>query len=362
MPVATSLIVIPTLTLFGSLYLLRQRVSSKWIHLGKSRFLSDTISSNLNGKTILITGGNTGLGYHTAKDLAKRNATIVLACRNIPAAEEAIAKITKETGNPTMDCMPLDLADLSSVQTFSKAFIEKYPNVYAVICNAGVFIPMEEKRKTRDNYEIHFGINHLGHFALIKNLHPHLQKSDETSRFIIVSSGLMKNGKIDMEKRDFIRDGRPEEVDEKGKKRQSHAPTGYCDSKLMNALTCKYLAKAYPNDTPPDESVESKNNVRFYAVCPGWCKTDLGRHTHFPFYKKIMFTPIMFMFMRSGQQGAQNILFATLEDEKVLQNGGFYRDGKVAEDETKYVEDLMEENLDKKLWDLSEELIAVSKK
>ena len=342
----TSVVLIPTLAV-GSLYYTRRQISSKWINL--NNYQSDTIAQNLNGKVILITGGNTGLGFQVAKDLAKRQGTVVIACRDAAKASEAQKNIIDETGNPNIDCLSLDLADLNSVDEFCSQFTEKYPKVYSVICNAGVFFPMEEKLKTLSNYEINFGINHLGHFALIKKMIPHLQQSGMQSRIIMVSSGLMKYGKIDVKKKDFIYDGR-----QKGEDEKSFFPTGYCDSKLMNALTVKYLAKTF--------SSTNQNNVSFYTACPGMCSTDLGRHINFSFLQKLVFTPIMRMFTRSALQGAQNILHATLEDEKILENGGIYRDGQITETESQHVETLMRENVDNELWDLSEQLLTDEKK
>jgi len=341
--VIKSLIAIPTLAV-GSLFYIRKKSSSKWLNIDSH---SNTITQNLNGKAILITGGNTGLGYQVALELAKRQGTIVIACRDVEKGKKALEEITKQSGNTNVDCIPLDLGNLESVDAFSSQFKAKYPKVYAVVCNAGVWIPMEKKVKTEDNFEAHFGINHLGHFALMKKLIPHLKESGMKSRVVIVSSALMIHGKIDMNKKDFVYEGREDEAKD-GKK--SLIPTGYSDSKLMNALTCKYLANTYP--------IAKNSNVSYYAVCPGWCKTDLSRSVDVSFLKKVFIAPVAFMFMRSSVQGAQNILHVTLEDDETLTSGGFYRDGKIMEKESEYAEKLVEEDLDKKLWELSERLVT----
>lgn len=109
--------------------------------------------------------------------------------------------------------------------------------------------------------------NHLGHFALIQELIPHLEVCTDDSRIIIVSSSLCKSGKIDLNKRDFIYNQR---VIEPGEKKPSFAPTGYCDSKLMNMLTCHEL---------------DGSNIITYAVSPGFCSSELGRNVQTPIYK-----------------------------------------------------------------------------
>ena len=364
MTVVSSIITIPAITA-GCLYVLRRKITSKWIDLSQKEYSDrdgSNIPSNLNGKVVVITGGNTGLGYHVAYDIAKRNGSVVLGCRNIEKGNEALATITKKTGNSNVDCIPLDLGDLKSIDEFTAIFKEKYSkdHIHAIICNAGVWIPMEQKKKTKNNFEAHFGINHLGHYLLVQNLITVIKESQPIQnpcRFVFVSSSLMKNGKLNMENRDFIYEGRKEnETNEDGKKKKnkSFAPTGYCDSKLMNVLTCKYFSQKY------SQSYDSNQhpNILFYSVCPGWCSTDLGRHVHFPWYMKILFAPISFTFMRTGYQGAQNILFAALEDEKYLQNGGFYKDGKVDEDESGFLSNFLDMGVEKELCELSEQLVT----
>ena len=100
-----------------------------------------------------------------------------------------------------MECRKLDLASLQSVQSFAQDIIDRNEKIYALICNAGVWIPDDdsnnENKTTEDRYEAHFGINHLGHFALIQSLIPQMEQSGMDSRIVIVSSSLCKSGKIE---------------------------------------------------------------------------------------------------------------------------------------------------------------------
>eukprot|EP00956_Cyclotella_meneghiniana_P026221 scaffold56180_cov77-Cyclotella_meneghiniana.AAC.2 len=311
------------------IYLFRRRISKNWLTAA-----SITHPVDLTKKRVLITGGNTGLGYQAALDLASRGAHIVLGCRDIRSAESAANKIRAATNNDDVSCMQLDLSSLTSVREFANNVKMRYDSVYALICNAGVWVPMNQKCKTVDGYEIHFGVNHLGHFLLIQELLPLLKSSGMDSRIVMVSSGLSKSGKIDMVTKEFVKEGRPQSEN-------GFAPSGYCDSKLMNALTVHRLAKELEG-----------SNVAAYSVCPGFCKSDLGRYVEMPSYKRVIGGSMMRLFQRSSVQGAQNIVFATVQDKSELVNGGFYQDGKVNEEVM-----ASHKEVEKPLWDLSMDLI-----
>eukprot|EP00957_Ditylum_brightwellii_P173393 13201841-Ditylum_brightwellii.AAC.1 len=133
----------------------------------------------------------------------------------------------------------------------------------------------------------------------------------------------MKSGKIDLKKRDFVYDGRkPEEDKEKG---YSFMPLSYMDSKLMNSVTCRHLAKRI------QEKGATYSHITTYAVSPGFCRSSLGRNVHLPLYRKVLAVPIMLLIQRTSIQGAQNIIFATLEDKSQLKSGHVYCDGKEVE-------------------------------
>lgn len=330
----------------GSAFYLRRRISREWIDLRSN-------PTDLIGKVIVITGGNAGLGFEAAKDFSRRGAHVVLGCRDMGKGVKAARSIQISTSNSTtgvnrsgiVECLELDLASLSSVRNFASEIRAKYPVVHALICNAGVWVPMDHEKVTKDGYEIHFGVNHLGHFLLSRCLTDHMAQSGADSRIIFVSSSLMKAGKIDLEKQDFVHTGRVVDSKNDGSK-ASFAPTAYCDSKLMNVLTCRHLAA----------TLTTTSRLTTYSVCPGFCRSSLGRHVRFPLYKKLVFAPIMALIQRRAVQGAQNIIFATIEGKSKLENGGFYKDGKLAKEETKYAESTTGD-AHKVLWELSEKLI-----
>jgi len=314
------------------LFLLRRWRASKW-GVCKS-------NAKLNGKVIIVTGGNVGLGAEAALDFAKRGATVVLACRSFDNSKDTIKRIRDKTGNNDVHFLHIDLGNLASIRQFVEDFQAKYSNLYALVCNAGVWYPMEQGAKTSDAFEAHAGINHLGHFLLTNLLLDKLADS-APSRVVVVSSMLSSRGKLDFTEIDHFKDGRkPEE----GKK--DFAPTGYCDSKLMNVLFTKELSRRVTG-----------RGITAVSLCPGWCLTSLARHTNIKFYQKILFLPIMFLFMRSAASGAQNIIHAVVEDKDKLVNGGFYKECKLASDDDSKMDGMSDVGL--QLWEISENLSAL---
>ena len=366
--ITTTLVGSATILLTGTM-LFRRRLSRNWIKVSPN--VTKTLQSN---EAIIITGGNSGLGLETAKDLMGRigNGRIILGCRNVDSGEDAISLIrrqsTSSSGKNTaatnnIECMQLDLASPESISKFVSDLTKRHNDVneqlqiHTLICNAGVWMPMEYSQKTEtENYEIHFGVNHLGHFRLMKSILPLMMSSSSSSdkRIIFVSSSLLKSGKIDMQKRDFIYDGRKavDNNEKKKKKKNSFAPTGYCDSKLMNALTCRQLAI----ELQKYNQQQKNSTIATYALCPGFCRSNLGRSVQVPFFVR----GIMRLFQRTSAQGAQNIVHVTLEDTQKLVSGGIYQDGKISMELTSFLDDVGED-VQKQLWDLSSELSDAKK-
>jgi NAD(P)-dependent dehydrogenase (short-subunit alcohol dehydrogenase family) len=119
---------------------------------------------DLSGKTAIVTGGNSGIGYEAALQLAGKGATTVLACRDAAKAREAAVRVKATVPQAAVEFMSLDLASLVSIRAFAALFLEKHDAVHILCNNAGVMaLPY---RKTVDGFEMQFGTNHLGHFAL----------------------------------------------------------------------------------------------------------------------------------------------------------------------------------------------------
>ncbi|KAG7216048.1 hypothetical protein INR49_007800 [Caranx melampygus] len=152
----------------------------KWMAGGVCRS-----KARLDGKVILITGGNTGIGKETAVDLARRGARVILACRDMDRANKAAEDVRKKSGNDNVIVKKLDLASLQSVRQLAKDVLASEERLDVLINNAGIMSC--PKWQTEDGFEMQFGVNHLGHFLLTNCLLDLLKKSTP-SRIVNVSS------------------------------------------------------------------------------------------------------------------------------------------------------------------------------
>lgn len=148
------------------------------------------------GRIAVVTGPG-GLGYETALALAARGARVTLAGRNPDKGEASVANIRRRHPQADVTFAPLDLADLSSIAAFAAAYAERQDRLDLLVNNAGVMTP-PERRATRDGFELQFGTNHLGHFALTGRLLP-LLRQGKAPRVTTVSSGMHHIGRIDFD-------------------------------------------------------------------------------------------------------------------------------------------------------------------
>ncbi len=147
-----------------------------------------------SGKTFLITGANTGLGYETALELAKKSATVILAGRNEEKLSEACARISALVPSASLDTAVIDLNSIAAIQSFAETFVQSGKPLDVLINNAGVMFPPPSK--TADGFEAQFGVNFIGHYVLTALLFPVLNKSAH-GRVVTLSSMAHRNGKID---------------------------------------------------------------------------------------------------------------------------------------------------------------------
>jgi NAD(P)-dependent dehydrogenase (short-subunit alcohol dehydrogenase family) len=204
---------------------------------------------DLTGKTIIITGSNSGLGFECARALTAKRAHVVLACRNLGKAAVAVEQIKGASATSSVEAMALDLADLSSVRSFVAAFCDKFDRLDVLLNNAGVMaIP---RTLTKDGFEMQLGTNHLGHFALTGLLLKRLLNTPG-ARVVTVTSLMHKAGKIAFD-------------DLQGEKRYN-AWAAYNQSKLANLLFTYELQRRFE---------QRKIEVIAVASHPGYSSTNL---------------------------------------------------------------------------------------
>jgi len=139
----------------------------------------------MKDKIVMITGANRGIGRETTRALAKKGAIIIMACRHLEKAEPVGELIQRESKNPNVQVMQLDLASLDSIRNFTREFKARYQKLDVLINNAGVFCMKREE--TEEGFEKTMGVNHLGHFLLTHELLPILENTPE-ARIINLSS------------------------------------------------------------------------------------------------------------------------------------------------------------------------------
>ncbi len=208
---------------------------------------------DLTGEVAIVTGANSGIGYETAKAFSEKGATVIMACRSLDKAQAAADRIRQDVPAANLDIICLDLADLAAVRDFAETFKARYDRLDILVNNAGIMIP--PYTRTRDGFEVQFGANHLGHFALTNLLMDRILATPE-ARVVNVSSMAhrMGGGTIDFDNLNA----------EKG----YSASGAYAQSKLANLLFTRELNRQF--------EVVAADAVAASAH-PGWTVTGLQR-------------------------------------------------------------------------------------
>ena len=219
------------------------------------------IETNSGKKTIIITGGNSGLGYSCAKYIAKadKNNHVILACRNAAKANEAVNSLISETKNSNITSLELDLESLESVRAFVTKFLNAdYPPLYALVCNAGLIL-VDKTYYTKDGFESTFGINHLGHFLLTHLL---LGIMNDSGRIVFVSSGTHDPAQKTIVAPPVYENARRLAYPQEMNQNESMTTVGqrrYSTSKLCNIYCAYELAEKIQKETDKSITVNAFN-------------------------------------------------------------------------------------------------------
>lgn len=233
-----------------------------------------------SGRTIMVTGANSGIGFETAKVLAAKGARVLLGCRSEERAEAAMSAIRTETPDSDLAHISLDQASLKSVKAAAR-LVNKEERLDVLVNNAGILMPPYEL--TEDGFESQFGVNHLGTFALTSLLLPKLGERKK-ARVVITSSLAHRSGRINF--------------DDINAEKRYNAMERYAMSKLANILHAAEL----------DRRLRAKGS-NILAICchPGVADTELARHLPF-FAQAIM--PVARLFLSTSAEGAWSTLAA----------------------------------------------------
>ncbi|XP_038660111.1 retinol dehydrogenase 13-like isoform X1 [Scyliorhinus canicula] len=284
----------------------------------------------VSGKTIIITGANTGIGKETARELARRGGRIIMACRDMEKCETAAREIRSETLSHHVYARHLNLASLKSIREFAKKITEEEENINVLINNAGIMrCPYW---KTEDGFEMQFGVNHLGHF-LLTNLLLEKLKNSGSGRIINVSSLAHKVGQIDFN-------------DLNWEKKKYDTKAAYCQSKLANILFTKELAERLDG-----------SGVTVNAVHPGVVNTELGRHTgmHKSNFSSTILGPFFLFLVKSPRLGAQPSIYLAVAEELEGISGKYFDVNKQKDPAPQ----ALDEETARRLWEISAKLVGL---
>jgi len=287
---------------------------------------------DLSGKTYIITGGNSGIGYEAALMLVKASARVVLACRSPEKAVDAASAIEHRAG-ARPEIVHLDLADLSSVRRASEEVADRFECIHGLINNAGIM--QTPQLKTKDGFELQLGSNHLGHFLwtarLFKALHP------QEGRVVTVASIAHRFGKMHFD--DLMLE-------------RNYDPTrAYGQSKLANLLAALELHRRL---------YSAGSTIKSVACHPGYSATNLQSTGPSGFFKWL-YGPMNAVFAQPARKGAIPTVLAAAGTEAV--SGGYYGPTKMNEfrgpvGNAKVSPQALDEGAATKLWKMSEELVG----
>ena len=299
------------------------------------RWTADRIADQ-GGRTFVVTGANSGLGFETARQLAAHGGRVVLTARSEEKGSAAVARL--KAGQPTaaVEYRLLDLADLDSVRRFAEGIAEQGIAVDVLVNNAGVMMP--PRRLSAQGFESQFATNHLGHFALSGLLFDTIARGRDP-RIVTVSSTLHKRGEIHFD-------------DLTGER--SYTPTGYyAQSKFANVLFGLELDRRLRAAGSP---------VRSLLAHPGYSDTNLQTSGPTGLSKQVMRIGNKIL-AQSAQMGALNQLYAAVDP--AAESGRFYGPDGFGENRghptvVQPIESAKNEETARRLWAISEDLTGVA--
>lgn len=267
------------------------------------------------GKTVIVTGANTGMGLVISKELALQGADVIMACRSEDRGLASLAQVeavlaeqkrtSDSTGSATLELM--DLADLESVRKFASTVQDKYSHVDRLICNAGIMIPPHSF--TKDGYESQFQVNHLSHYLLQRLLMPQLLSSPTRPSIVHVSSLAGENAAIRQGEFWKVARRNPDEY---------NSMVAYCQSKLAQVLFTVETSRRYGDQ------------VTVNAVHPGIVNTDLFNRNVTGFVKQALDSLGKLMesagVVYSSEKGASTAIYLATNPSSVTSTGGYWAD------------------------------------
>lgn len=302
------------ITVVGAAYLLRDYISGP----------DYEIKESLKDKVVIVTGANTGIGKEVVRNLVKRDAKVIMACRDMDKCEETRTELVLQSRNKYVYCRKCDLASQESIRKFVELFKKEHSRLDILINNAGVM--RCPKSYTEDGIEMQLGVNHMGHF-LLTNLLLDVLKNSAPARIVNVSSAAHARGKIKL--KDLNSEEKYDPAD------------AYSQSKLANILFTRELADRLKG-----------TGVTVNAVHPGVVNTDIVRHMGFNqnYLSRMFVKTLLWLFVKSPLKGAQSVLYTALDPSLNDVTGIYISNSKI----TDVSKEAKNDEVAKWLWVVSE--------
>ena len=287
-----------------------------------------------SGRVVVITGANSGVGYESAVAFAAKGARVVMASRSMEKLEQARQDLLKRVPKGKVDVMKLDLGSLKSVQSFADSFNASYERLDILMNNAGIMTP--PYGKTSDGFELQFGTNHLGHFALTGWVLPKLLATPH-SRVATTSSSAYLMGRMHW--------------DDLQSEKQYKPTQAYAQSKLANVLFMRELQRQLEAVHAGTISVASQ---------PGYARTNLQTNQHYGFGEQVMYTVLRATMSQASDVGALYQLYSVTAPD--VKGGDFFAPrwslkGRVVKEKLTARGSNIEDAA--RLWEISERLTGV---
>jgi NAD(P)-dependent dehydrogenase (short-subunit alcohol dehydrogenase family) len=281
---------------------------------------------------VLITGGNSGIGRHTAIELARMGARVVFTSRNLRKGDVARAEIREAANTKLVDYMELDLASFASIEKLAKQFLAKHERLDVLVLNAGIML--DRRSSTAEGFETTFGVNHLGHFLLTQLLRERIVAS-APARVLVVASTVHKQARSGLDFDDLMLE------------RGYSAFKAYARSKLANILFANVLAQQLEG-----------TGVTVNALHPGAVRSGFASNEDMrgPIARLVL--TMARPFMLSPERGAQTSIYLASSPEVEGKTGGYYSNSKLAPTSTAAQDRAAAE----RLWQVSDALVAKARK
>ena len=293
-------------------------------HFGGRTRASEVVAGvDLSGRTVIVTGANTGIGEPTAAVLAGAGARVIFACRDASAGEAAIARTRASNPSAKAELGQVDLASFASIRRFADGLVAD--KIDALVCNAG--LSMREYTETADGFERVVGVSHIGHFLLTRLLMPRLLAGGTPRVVMVSSSGHAMPPKLDFARFPMSR-GNYKEL------------TAYGQAKLCNVLMAKSLQRRY-----------GTRGLTACALHPGTLMaTEIGRNS------KLLGNLIWLLkpFTKTREQGAATSVYSVVHEPASEIAGQYLIDCRVVKSSTESNDPAVAD----RVWALSEEWVG----